>query len=364
MNDIDIDKNYIARCLLLASKGRFSADPNPMVGAIIVKNNKIVGKGYHKRPGSPHAEQMAIKQAGKQAVKSTLYINLEPCCHHGKTPPCSDLIIKNKISRVVISSIDPNPLVNTRSIKQLRKAGIQVNVGILKDEALNLNKGFFTRFTKKRPYITAKFGMSLDGKISLANGVSKWITSKESRRDVHLERAMTSIILTSSKTIISDNSRFTIRDKDIISRIDKQPDLAILDSSLEIPLNHKVFIPTNRMIYLFTLKENIRKKYKKNVKVIKVSKKDNQISLSACIKYLGKNNFNNVFVEAGSSITSTMLKLNLIDELLLYISPKIIGESGKSFSGVSYINKLSRKIKYRINDIIRLEKDIKVRLIK
>ena len=175
---------------------------------------------------------------------------------------------------------------------------------------------------------------------------------------------MTSIILTSSKTIISDNSRFTIRDKDIISRIDKQPDLAILDSSLEIPLNHKVFIPTNRMIHLFTLKANTRKKYKKNVKVIKVSKKDNQISLSACIKYLGKNNFNNVFVEAGSSITSTMLKLNFIDELLLYISPKIIGESGRSFSGVSYINKLSRKIKYRINDIIRLEKDIKVRLVK
>ena len=167
MTDKETDKYFMQKVIKLAKNGQYTVHPNPMVGAIVVKNNKIISSGYHRKPGGAHAEQEAIKKAGSNAKNSTLYINLEPCCHYGRTPPCSDLIIQSKIRRVVVSCLDPNPLVNGKSIKQLRRSGVIVNTGTLRKEAKELNKGFFSKFINRRPYITAKFGMSIDGKISL-----------------------------------------------------------------------------------------------------------------------------------------------------------------------------------------------------
>ena len=317
MTEKDIDHYYIGYCLQLAAKGRYSAHPNPMVGAILVKNNRIIGKGFHKVPGSPHAEQIAIKQAGHAAKNATLYINLEPCCHHGRTPPCSDLIIKSKIKRVVISSLDPNPLVNSNSIKQLRKSGVIVKVGIMKKDGMNLNRGFMSRFIKKRPFVIVKSGISLDGKTSLYNGVSKWITSEYSRIDVQYERSMASIILTTSNTVIADNPLLTVRLPYLLKKISKQPDLAVLDSKLRIPLTHKIFSITDRKIYLFTSIKLCKNKYKSNVEIIYISSINKKINLKRCFSILNDKDVNNILVEAGSILMSSLFKDDLVDELSL-----------------------------------------------
>ena len=362
MIEKNIDKFFMNEVLMLAAKGKYTVQPNPMVGAIIVKNNKIVSSGYHKKPGTPHAEQVAIRKAGVKAKNSTLYINLEPCCHYGRTPPCSDLIIDSKISRVVISSLDPNPLVNGKSVKQLRKSGIIVKIGILKKESIILNKGFFSKFVNKRPHITAKFGMSLDGKISLSNGVSKWITSIDSRRDVQKERASHSLIFTSSSTILKDNPQMTIRDSDLVKKIIKQPDIAILDRNLKIPVTSKIFHDKSRLIYIFTSRKKASKKYRSNVVLVKTSLVNNMIDIKECLKYLAKQDINNIFLESGSRLMSSFLKQKLIDELLLYISPKILGQNAVAFSGIKDIEKLSKKIKYSISDMIIIKNDLKVKL--
>ena len=358
----DNDIFYMREVLKLASKGKYTVQPNPMVGAVIVKNNKIISSGYHAKPGTAHAEQVAIEKAGNKAKNSTLYINLEPCCHYGRTPPCSDLIIASKISRVVISSLDPNPLVNGKSVKQLRQNGIAVNTGILKTESIALNKGFFTKFLQKRPYVTAKFGISLDGKISLSNGISKWITSTNSRKDVQKERAMHSLIFTSSQTVLNDNPQMTIRDPKLVKHIIKQPDLAIVDNYLKIPITSKVFQDKSRVVYIFTSMRQASKKYRSNVILVNIPSVKNKLNIKKCLEYLASQDINNIFLESGSNLMNSFLQEKLIDELLLYISPKLLGQSAISFSGISNIEKLSKKIEYRISDMITINKDLKLRL--
>ena len=362
MNKEETDKYYIEETFKLALNGKFTAHPNPMVGAIVVKNGKILGKGYHLKPGFPHAEQEAIKNAGKSAQNSTLYINLEPCCHFGRTPPCSNLIINSKIKRVVISCLDPNPLVNGKSIRQLKKSGIEVRVGVLKNKAMKLNRGFFSKFLLKRPNIICKSGISLDGKVSLSNGISKWVTSEESRLDVQVERALSSLIFSSSKTVMADNSSLNIREPLLLKKILKQPDLGIVDRTLKIPLNSKVFKELSRKIYLFTSIKKTTKKYKKNVIIVYIQTRKGKINITECMSFLAKQDINNVFVEAGPTLIESFFKKSLIDELILYISPKIIGDTGRSFSGVTYIKKLSKKIKFKINDMIPIGNNLKVRL--
>lgn len=362
MNKNESDKYYIQETFKLALKGKYTAHPNPMVGAIIVKNGKVIGKGFHLSPGSPHAEQVAIKNAGSFVANSTLYVNLEPCCHYGRTPPCSDLIINKKIKRVVISSPDPNPLVNGNSIRQLKKAGIDVKVGVLKDQAIKLNDGFFNKFLLKRPIVICKSGMSLDGKVSLGNGISKWITSRESRKDVQIERALSSLVFSSSKTVIMDNPNFNIRDPLLLKKIIKQPSLGIVDTTLKIPLQNNIFKDLNRKIYLFTSIKNTTKNYKKNVIIVYIKSERGQMNITKCMNYLATQDINTVLVEAGPTLTKSFLKKMLVDELILYIAPKIIGHTGNSFSGITHIKKLSKKINYRISDMIQIGNNIKVRL--
>ena len=365
MNKKEKDIFFIRKALELAKKGYCSTHPNPRVGALVVKNNIILGKGYHKHPGSHHAEYLAIKNAKNNCINSTLYVTLEPCCHFGKTPPCSDLIIKNKVKRVVISCIDPNPLITGKSVKLLKKHGIKVDVGLLRGESQELNKGFFSRFVSGRPYIIVKSAISLDGKIALRNNKSKWISSKKSRLNVQKERASCSAILSTSTTILQDNSKFTIRDKNIMSTINKQPTLVVLDSNLRIPIEMNIFKNLNRDILIFTsrkITKNIQLKYKKNVQLFTVSQKNKQLNLYNVMKILCKKEINELFVEAGAKLTGSLLKESLVDEAILYISPKIFGHTSKTFSGINYIKKLSKKINFKINDIMQIDNDLKLRL--
>ena len=366
-NKAALDIYYIKKTFELAKKGSYTTHPNPRVGALVVKNNTIIGKGYHKNPGSSHAEQIAIKNAGSNCKGSTLYVNLEPCCHFGKTPPCLDLIIKSKIKRVVISSIDPNPLVNGRSIKQLKHAGIEVKIGICNDDAIKINKGFYSKFLNKKPFVIVKSGISLDGKIALHNGESKWITSSLSRSDVQKERALSSMILTTSETILADNPRLTVREAGLKKKIFKQPDLALLDSNLRISPKSKIFSDSSRKIYLFTSKKSKGKltvSFKSNVQVISLPYRNQKLDITKCFEILANQGVNNIFVESGSTLISSLFKHSLVDELLLYISPKILGNTSTNFSGIDYIQKLSKKIKLKISDMIPIGNNLKVRLSK
>ena len=357
----EIDKYYLDMTLKLAEKGEFTVYPNPKVGAVIVKNNKVVGSGYHKSPGSPHAEAIAIKKAGLKAKKSTLYVNLEPCSHFGKTPPCVDLIIKNKIKRVVIGNYDPNPLVNKKSITKLRRAGISVSTGILKQRATLLNKEFYHMHQEKIPHITVKVGMSLDGKIALGNGHSKWISSIESRLDVQRERAKSSVILSTVKTIIKDNPLLNVREPCYSKKLNKQPDLAVIDNHLKLHKDLNIFNVPNRKIILFTQSKKI-KNLGENVEIIQLSN-DNQFLKRAFRSLLNKGHYK-VFVESGPTLISSLIQKKLVSELILYVSPKLLGHSSKSFSGINNITKLSDKINFKVRDILTIKDDLKIRLVR
>ena len=364
-NKKDLDIFFMNKALQFAEKGVYSTHPNPRVGAIVVKNNKILGQGYHRQPGSHHAEYLAIKNSKNSCSSATLYVTLEPCCHFGKTPPCSNLIIESKIKRVVISTIDPNPLVSGKSIKLLRKHGIKVDTGILKNRSQSLNKGFFSRFNNLRPYVLVKSGISLDGKIALQNNDSKWVTSVHSRKNVQKERALCSAILTTSKTILSDNPKFTVRDKSLLTKIKRQPTLVILDSNLKLPSKMDVFKNLNRDIIIFTSKQitkNILSKYKKNVRLFSVPKYKKTLNLHKVMEILSKEELNELLVESGATLIGNLLRESLVDELILYISPKILGNTAKTFSGLTHIQKLSQKINFQINDIIKIDNDLKLHL--
>ena len=312
----DIDKYYLDMTLKLAQKGEFTVYPNPKVGAILVKDNKIVGSGYHKTTGSPHAEAIAIKKAGSKTKNSTLYVNLEPCSHFGKTPPCVDLIIKHKIKRVVIGNYDPNPLVNKKSINKLRRAGISVSTGILKQKATLLNKEFYHMHQSNVPHVTVKVGLSLDGKIALHNGYSKWITSAESRQDVQRERAKSSVILSTSKTILKDNPLLNVRESSYLKKLRKQPDLAVIDNQLKLNGNLNIFNIPNRKILLFT-QSSKKKKFGENVEIIRLVRNHNY--LMQVFKLLLERGHYKIFVEHLSPnqvIDQTQLYLNLIMKLV------------------------------------------------
>ncbi len=363
MTQLELDKYYITQTFKLAKKGQYTADPNPIVGALLVKNNKVISSGYHKGPGKYHAEYIAIKKAGKKSIGSTLYVNLEPCCHYGRTPPCSDYIIKNKIKRVVVSTIDPNPLISGKSIRQLRKNGIEVTVGVYKNEAKKINAAFFTKFNLDRPYVIAKSAISLDGKITTSDNKSKWISSNQSRQDVQKERARSSAILTTSNTVIKDNPRLTVRRYDVLKKINKQPMLILLDTNLKVPRTNHIFKQKNRNIIIFTSKkitEKIIKQYNSNVTLYKIKKTVNGIDLTNSFKILANNNIHKLFVEAGNKLMSSLLKKSYIDELILYIAPKIFGNNGKTFSGITDISKLSDKIEFNIQHIQDIQSDIKL----
>ena len=356
-----IDKYYMDMTLKLAKQGEFTVYPNPKVGAIIVKDNKIVGSGYHKSSGSSHAEAIAIRKAGSKTKNSTLYVNLEPCSHFGKTPPCVDLIIKHKIKRVVIGNYDPNPLVNKKSINKLRRAGISVSTGVLKEKAILLNKEFYHMHQTRMPHITVKVGLSLDGKISLGNGISKWITSAESRKDVQRERAKSSVILSTSKTILKDNPLLNVREPCYSRQLNKQPDLAIIDNKLTLNENLNIFNIPKRKILLFT-QHKAKKNFENNVEIIRLSK-DNDYLREVFDLLLERGHYK-IFVESGSTLISHLLQKQLINELLLYISPKLLGHLSTSFSGIDNITELNDKINFKVHDILPIKNDLKIRLFK
>lgn len=337
-----VHEKYMRLCFELALKGVGNVSPNPMVGAVVVKNGKIVGKGYHEIFGGPHAEVNALRNAKKNTVGADLYVNLEPCSHFGKTPPCVDLIIKKKIKRVIIATRDPNPLVNGKGIKKLRNANIKVIESVLPNEAMELNAAFFKYIQKKIPYVAIKIAQTIDAKIADEKFKSKWITNLDSRIVTHKLRSSYDAIMVGANTVKIDNPKLTVR---LVKG--KNPVRVVLDGKFELNTNYNIFKNTKRNpTILFVSKsaydsnpEKLKKMLSNNVKVIPLKSKDNTINLKQVLKKLYSLNISSVLVEGGSSLFTQFLKTQLADYAYIFIANKILGGGIMSIS-----NEINRPI--------------------
>ena len=319
------DQFYIEKALALAAKGRGRTSPNPMVGAVIVKHNKVIAQGYHKKAGTAHAEIVALKKAGADAKDATLYVSLEPCCHTGKkTPPCTNAIITAGIKHVVIAMKDPNPKVSGKGITALRKAGITVRSGIMKTEAEKLNETFSKYITTREPFVLLKIAQSLDGKIATAKGESKWITGAFARKYVHKLRNDYDGLLIGSGTLLKDNPSLDCR-----ARGGVDPFRIIVDTSLKTPLNSKALKFTDNKTIIATTKKadtgKIIKLEALGVSVLILKEKAGQVDLRHLMKELGRLNITSVMIEGGSSIAASALSCGIVDKVMFFIAPKIIG---------------------------------------
>ncbi|WDI78952.1 bifunctional diaminohydroxyphosphoribosylaminopyrimidine deaminase/5-amino-6-(5-phosphoribosylamino)uracil reductase RibD [Candidatus Purcelliella pentastirinorum] len=363
-------KRYMNHAIKLAYLGKYTTSPNPNVGCVIVKNNNIVGEGWHIKAGSDHAEINALKMAGHKSNGATAYITMEPCNHYGRTPPCCKELIKSGIKKVIISTLDPNPKISGKGLLELKKNGIIVEIGLLKKKAERINKGFFKRMKKGMPFVQLKLAISIDGKTALANGQSKWITSITSRNDVQKFRMLNDAILSTSKTIISDNSKLIIQKKffsnrKILISTNKhirinilQPLRIIIDSKNLITPMYNLFNYKSK-IWLIRLKKdnNIWPKY---VKQIILNSSNKIIDLVKLMYMIGKTNINNLWVESGASLAGSLIKLKLVDELILYVAPKILGDLSRSSFIIPKIKMISEGYKFKFNDIKYIGSDLRI----
>lgn len=322
------------RVLELAAKAAGRTSPNPMVGAVIVKNGRVIAEGYHKKAGRPHGEIEALRKAGRRARGAQLFVNLEPCCHQGRTPPCTEAIIESGIKEVFVGMRDSNPLVAGKGIRRLKRAGIEVHSGLLKQECRQLNEVFVKFIETGMPFVTLKSALSLDGKIATSTGESQWITGPEARERVHRMRDQVDAILVGAGTVLKDNPRLTTRLK---KSKGSNPARVILDIRAEIPLKSKVFqrARRERVIYVTahgTSTFRINKLHKAGVQAYLLPDKNGHISLKKLIKLLGQSGITSILVEGGGGLNAGALKEGIVDKVVLFLAPMIIG--GESAPGV------------------------------
>jgi diaminohydroxyphosphoribosylaminopyrimidine deaminase/5-amino-6-(5-phosphoribosylamino)uracil reductase len=319
------DEQWMKRALRLAEKGRGRTSPNPMVGAILVKDGKVVGEGYHAKAGEAHAEIIALQRAREEARGAVLYLNLEPCTHYGKTPPCAPKVIEAGVKRVVVGMEDPNPLVKGKGVEILRRAGLDVEVGILEKECRRSNEAFCKYILKGEPFVILKVAATLDGKIATRNGNSKWISGEASRRFAHKLRDQVDGVLVGIGTVLKDDPLLTARIKG-----GRDPYRIVLDSRLKIPEAAKLIgaSPTKVVIAATELapEDKIERLGKRGVRILTLDSKEGRVNLKSCLSKLGEIGMMSLLVEGGSQVNGSFLDEGLIDKLLLFLSPKLIGD--------------------------------------
>ncbi len=322
-----MDKHYMQRALELAAKAKGRTSPNPMVGAVVVRDGEVVGQGYHARAGTPHAEVVALKQAGDKARGATLYVTLEPCCHYGRTGPCTEAVIQAGVKRVVVAATDPNPLVSGKGIKVLREAGLEVISGVMDNESRQLNEVFNKYITSKLPFVVVKVAMTMDGKIATAAGESQWITCTESRRETHRLRDQYDAILVGIGTVLADDPSLTTRLPDKEGR---DPVRIVLDGQARTPprckmLNQHSPAPTYIIVSNSAPPGNIKELEAAGARVIPLKSDQNGIKLTELLKWLGEKQISSLLVEGGSSVHGSFLAEGLVDKVAWFVAPKIIG---------------------------------------
>lgn len=351
------DIEWMTQALRLAAQRLYTTTPNPRVGCVIVKNAQLIGEGAHLKAGEPHAEVHALRMAGEQARGATAYVTLEPCSHFGRTPPCADALIQAGISRVVVAMQDPNPLVAGKGIARLQAQGIAVTVGVCEAQAQALNAGFIMRMTRQRPYIRLKVAASLDGRTALSNGASQWITSADARRDVHHWRAQSCAIVTGVGSVLLDDSSLTVRDV----RTSRQPLRVIVDSRLRIPLDAKVLQDGHALVaYAQQDAAKLEALQARGIKLLHAPNEHGQVDIPALIQALATLPCNEVLVEAGAALNGSLLQSGLVDELLLYYAPKLMGHTSHGMFALPELSQMSEVRDLNILDVRHFGPDIRI----
>lgn len=351
------DIEWMTRALRLAARGLYSTTPNPRVGCVIVRNGQVVGEGAHLKAGEPHAEVHALQAAGDLAREATAYVTLEPCSHFGRTPPCADALVKAGVSRVVVAMQDPNPLVSGKGIERLRAQNIAVTVGVCEAQARALNPGFILRMTQQRPYVRLKVAASLDGRTALLNGSSQWITSADARKDVHHWRAQSCAIVTGIGSILNDDSALTVRDV----QTSRQPLRVIVDSRLRIPLDAKVLRDGHALVaYAQGEPAKLEMLQVMGVRTLHIADAQGQVDIRALMQALATLPCNEVLIEAGAILNGSFLQKGLVDELLLYYAPKLMGSTARGMFALPEMTQMTEAHQLHILDIRQFGQDIRI----
>ncbi|WP_392567024.1 bifunctional diaminohydroxyphosphoribosylaminopyrimidine deaminase/5-amino-6-(5-phosphoribosylamino)uracil reductase RibD [Utexia brackfieldae] len=363
------DIGYMQRAIMLAKRGIYTTTPNPNVGCVIVQHGNIVGEGFHYQAGLPHAEVYALDMAGQQAKGATAYVTLEPCSHHGKTPPCADALIRAGIARVVIAMLDPNPLVAGQGVARLMSAGIAVESGLLAEQAEEINRGFLKRMRTGLPYVRLKMAASLDGRTAMASGESKWITSALSRQDVQQFRAQSSAILSSSATILADDPSLTVRWSELADEVKqnypqtevRQPIRVVLDSQHRLTLQEQVFKQPGCTWLVRKIGAKLPADVAPQIELlIDDATTGPQVDLQYLLQRLGQKQINTLWVEAGATLAGALIAQDLVDELIIYMAPKILGDKARALCMIPELMTLSQVPQFQFSDITSIGSDIRM----
>ena len=342
------DAAFMQQALDLAKQGEFTTTPNPSVGCVLVKDGKVVGKGFHAKAGEPHAEVMALREAEEKARGATAYVTLEPCSHFGRTPPCAKGLVEAGVSKVIAAMCDPNPQVAGKGLQILSDAGIQSAVGLLEENAEQLNKGFLKRMRTGKPFVQLKLAMSIDGKTAMASGESKWITGAQARADVQQYRAKASAILSTSQTVLADDPSLNVRWEELPPDVKadypqeklRQPVRVILDSSHKVRSDFKVF-STESPVWLVGEDDYSLTGFPPFTDYLKLDRNQGETRLQALMAELGKRQINTLWVEAGATLAGALIAENLVDELIIYMAPKLLGDQARDLCHLPNLTQLA-----------------------
>jgi len=357
------DRRFMRRALDLAESGLYSTPPNPAVGCVLARWGQVVGEGFHARAGGAHAEVAALEDAGPAAAGATAYVTLEPCSHHGRTPPCVDALIAARVSRVVVAMRDPNPAVDGGGLARLGAAGIPTDVGLMSEAAAELNRGFVSRMTRGRPWVTLKLGASLDGRTALANGTSKWITGEPARADVQRLRARASAVVTGSGTVVADDPLLTARDPRFEMR-GRRPLRVVLDSGLRTPpLAHVLSVAGPTLILTRDPDSPLAAPLREaGAAVESVPTGAGGLDLAAVLARLAALECNEVLVEAGPTLAGEFLRAGLADEIVVYLAPVVLGDTARGLFTLPAIERMCDRSEFEWRDVERVGDDLRLTL--
>lgn len=356
MTELTQDQIWMRRAIELARQGQYSTKPNPNVGCVIVKDGIIVGEGFHPKAGQPHAEVFAMRQAGEQGRGATAYVTLEPCAHYGRTPPCAKGLVEAGVAKVIVACPDPNPLVAGKGVQILKDAGIDVEMGICEDEAHSLNDGFLKAMATGMPYVRVKIASSLDGRTAMASGESKWITGVEARQDVQHWRAISGAVITGIDTVLADDCQLNVRnlnDVDDLSTV-VQPKRIILDRQGRLPLNAKILEYPETVMVMGP--------YRQELADLGVTQLEIQPLPELLQQLVQQHQIYNVLVEAGATLSTAFLQAGLVDELISYVAPTLLGQTARSMFNAEF-SLMAEQLRFKLQDVTRLGDDVRFRLI-
>jgi diaminohydroxyphosphoribosylaminopyrimidine deaminase/5-amino-6-(5-phosphoribosylamino)uracil reductase len=350
------DHAMMRRALVLAQKGLYTTTPNPRVGCVIAQGERVIAEGWHERAGGPHAEAAALAQAGAAAKGVTAYVTLEPCAHHGRTPPCADALVRAGVSRVVAAMRDPNPEAK-RGGERLAAAGIRFEAGLLEDEARELNIGFVARMTRGRPWVRMKLAATLDGRTALANGKSQWITGPEARADGHRWRARACALLTGIGTVQADDPRLTVREVET----PRQPLRVVIDSRLETPAGAKILHGGNTLVFCAVdAPERRRALEARGAEVVVLPNPGGKVDLPPMLEALARRGVNEVHVEAGVKLNGSLVREGCVDELLVYLAPSLLGDSAQGMVNLPEMTALDARVRLALRSVERVGDDLRI----